>query len=207
MISHNQVDMSDWVNILGLLGLGAVITELARGVMSWFMHKRQWSDEIKKTVIMKKLQVSEDAMACLQSCEGELMQLKMICDVENDIPTSYLEWGRNLEEHMKALYLEIQSKLNRLCTYYDFSELEKKYDIYRKMEELNKDVAELSTYCQHIQEAEMTNGIGKVRIMKGGVHELKDPLMDRLRTSIPVFIQYAEEMQKIVRNEINGYCK
>ena len=199
--------MSDWINILGLLGLGAVITELARGAINWFMHERQWSDEIKKTVIMKKLQVSEDAMACLQSCIDELMQLKMICDIENDIPTNYLEWGRNLQEHMKSLYPEIQSKLNRLCTYYDFSDLETKHDIYRKMEELNKDIAELSLYCQHIHEAEMTNGVRKIRIMEGGTHEIKDPLMDRLRKSIPIIIQYAEDMQKIVRNEINGYCK
>lgn len=199
--------MIDWINILGLLGLGAVITELARGAINWFMHERQWSDEIKKTVIMKKLQVSEDAMTCLQSCIDELMQLKMICDIENDIPTNYLEWGRNLQEHMKSLYPEIQSKLNRLCTYYDFSEMEVKHDIYRKMEELNKDIAELSLYCQHIHEAEMTNGVRKIRIMDGGVHEIKDPLMNRLRKSIPVIIQYAEDMQKIVRNEINGYCK
>lgn len=199
--------MSEWINILGLLGLGAVLTELARGVMSMFMHKRQWSDEIKKTVIEKKLQVSEDAMACLQSAEDELMQLKMICDVESDIPTSYLEWGRNLEEHMKALYPEIQSKLNRLCTYYDFSDLEAKYDIYQKIEELNKDIAELSLYCQHIHESEMINGGKKIRIMAGGVYEMIDPLMVRLRQSIPVIIQYAEEMQKIIRNEINGYCK
>ena len=88
--------MNDYINILGLLGLGVVITELARGIINWFMHKRQWSDEIKKTVIIKKLQVSEDAMACLQSLEDELMQLKMICDVENDIPTIYLEWGAKL---------------------------------------------------------------------------------------------------------------
>ena len=197
--------MTDWINILGLLGLGAVLTELARGVMSMFMHKRQWSDEIKKTVIMKKLQVSEDAMACLQSCEDELMQLNMICDVENDIPTNYLEWGRNLEEHMKALYPEIQTKLNRLCTYYDFSKLEAKYDIYRKMEELNKDIAELSLYCQHIHEGDATNVGKRIRVMSGGVREMKDPLMYRLRKSIPIVLQYAEEMQKIVRNEINEY--
>ena len=53
----------------------------------------------------------------------------------------------------------------------------------------------------------MTNGVRKIRIMDGGVHEIKDPLMNRLRKSIPVIIQYAEDMQKIVRNEINGYCK
>lgn len=199
--------MSEWIGYIGAFGLGAVMTEMVRGAFGWFMHKRQWSDEIKKTVIMKKLQVSEDAMACLQSCEDELMQLKMICDLENDIPTNYLEWGRNLEEHMKALYPEIQSKLNRLCTYYDFSELEAKYDIYRKMEELNKDIAELSLYCQHIYEADMMSGGRKIRVMEGGVHEMKDPLMARLRQSIPEIIKYAEEMQKIVRKEINGYCK
>lgn len=199
--------MQDWINILGLLGLGAVITELARGTINWFMHKRQWSDEIKKTVIMKKLQVSEDAMTCLQSCIDELMPLKMICDIDNDIPTNHLEWGRNLQEHIKALYPEIQSKLNRLCTYYDFSELDAKYEIYRKIDELYKDIAELSLYCQHIHEADMTNGVKKIRITEGGVHEMKNPLMARLRESIPLVIQYAEEMQKIVRNEINGYCK
>ena len=88
--------MSDWLNILGQLGLGALLGIGLKGFIDFLMHKRQWSDEIKKTVIMKKLQVSEDAMACLRSCEDELMQLKMICDVENDIPTNYLEWGAKL---------------------------------------------------------------------------------------------------------------
>ena len=57
--------MNDWINILGLLGLGAVITELARGAINWFMHERQWSDEIKKVVIMKKLQGIEEEDPCL----------------------------------------------------------------------------------------------------------------------------------------------
>lgn len=55
--------------------------------------------------------------------------------------------------------------------------------------------------------AEVTNGVGKVRIMKSGVREMKDPLMERMRKSIPVILQYAEEMQRMVRIEINGYCK
>lgn len=86
--------MGDWMNFIGAFGIGAVATAIAQGLINLFLQKQQWSDEIKKTVILKKLQVSEDAMACLQSIIDELMQLKLICQVEKDIPDNYLEWCR-----------------------------------------------------------------------------------------------------------------
>lgn len=198
--------MSEWIGYIGALGLGAVLADIVRGVINWFMHKRQLSDEIKKSVILKKLQVSEDAMACLQSVIDELMQLKWICQVEKDIPTNYLEWGRNLEEHLKILYPEVQSKLNRLCTYYDFSSLEIQYDIYHKMEEFNKDVAELSLYCQNVHESEMTGGHA-TRVIVGDAIKMKEPIMKRLGESVQVVIDYAEDMQKLVRKEVCEYCR
>ena len=196
--------MNDWINILGLLGLGAVITELARGAINWFMHERQWSDEIKKTVIMKKLQVSEDAMTCLQSCIDELMQLKLICQVEHDVPANYLEWCRNLEEHIKSLYPEVQTKLNRLGTYYDFSAIEKKHEIHRAMESFNKHVAELSIYSQHVHTLE---GAAKpIRVISGGAGDV-EPIMTQLLEDVSAIIDYAEDVQAVIRKDIASYCK
>lgn len=196
--------MSDWINILGLLGLGAVITELARGVMSMFMHKRQWSDEIKKTVIMKKLQVSEDAMANLQSIVDELMQLKLICQVENDIPTAYIEWCRNIEERTKTLYSETQSKLNRLVVYYDLSAIDRKHKIYQVMERFNKHVAEMAIYSQHVLTPEGTSK--PIRVITGGAGEIES-ILKNLSEDVDSMISYAEDIQSVIRKDIGGYSK
>jgi hypothetical protein len=196
--------MVEWMNYIGALGLGAVLADIVRGLINWFMHKRQWSDEIKKTVILKKLQVVEDAMACLQSIVDELMQLKLICKVEHDVPANYLEWCRNLEEHTKVLYPEVKSKLNRLGTYYDFSAIEKKHDIYRVLEGFNQHVAELSIYSQHVHTLE---GAAKpVRIISGGAGEI-EPIMARLLDDVDAIIAYAEGVQTVIRKDIGQYCK
>lgn len=196
--------MAEWLGYIGALGLGAVLADIVRGLINWFMHKRQWSDEIKKTVILKKLQVSEDAMACLQSVVDELMQLKLICQVEKDIPTNYLEWCQNLKEHMKALYPEVQTKLNRIGTYYDFSAIEKKHDLYRVLEGFNKHIAKLSIYSQHVYETE-GNAKG-IRIISKDAGEI-EPIMEQLLKDINAIINYLEDVQAVVRKDIGQYCK
>lgn len=196
--------MPEWINYIGAFGIGAVVTALAQGLINLFLHKRQWSDEIKKTVILKKLQVSEDAMECLQSVVDELMQLKLICQVEKDIPANYLEWCQNLKEHMKVLYPEVQTKLNRLGTYYDFSDIEKKHDIYRVLEGFNKHVAKLSIYSQHVHVAE-GNATG-IRIITKEAGEI-EPIMAQLLEDLNTIISYAEDVQTVIRNDIGKYCK
>lgn len=83
--------MADWMNFIGAFGIGAVVTAIAQGVINLFLQKQQWNDDIKKTVILKKLQVAEDAMACLQMIEDEMLQLKWICQLDEDIPSNYAE--------------------------------------------------------------------------------------------------------------------
>lgn len=196
--------MAEWLGYIGALGLGVVLADIVRGLINWLMHKRQWSDEIKKTVILKKLQVVEDAMACLQSIVDELMQLKLICQVEQDVPANYLEWCQNLKEHTKVLYPEVQTKLNRLGTYYDFSAIEKKYEIHRVMEEFNKHVAELSIYSQHVHTLEGT--AKPIRVISRGAGEI-EPIMAQLLKDLNAIISYAEDVQTIIRNDIGQYCK
>ena len=196
--------MQEWMNYIGAFGIGAVVTAIAQGLINLFLQKQQWSDEIKKTVILKKLQVVEDAMACLQSIVDELMQLKLICQVEHDVPANYLEWCRNLEEHIKSLYPEVQTKLNRLGTYYDFSAIEKKHEIHRAMESFNKHVAELSIYSQHVHTLE---GAAKpIRVISGGAGEI-EPIMAQLLEDANAIIDYAEDVQAVIRKDISSYCK
>ena len=196
--------MAEWMNYIGAFGIGAVVTAIAQGVINLFLQKQQWSNEIKKTVILKKLQVSEDAMACLQSIVDELMQLKLICQDEHEIPANYLEWCRNLEEHMKALYPEVQAKLTRLGTYYDFSAIEKKHDIHRVMEGFSKHVAELSIYSQHVH---VTGGNARAILIKsGGAGEI-EPMLARISADTESIINYAEDVQAAIRKDVGQYCK
>ena len=166
--------MVEWIGYIGTLGLGAVLAVFVQELFKLLLHKRQWSDEIKKTVILKKLQVSEDAMANLQSIVDELMQLKLICQVENDIPTAYIEWCRNIEERTKTLYSETQSKLNRLVVYYDLSAIDRKHKIYQVMERFNKHVAEMAIYSQHVLTPEGTSK--PIRVITGGAGEIESIL-------------------------------
>lgn len=196
--------MVEWIGYIGTLGLGAVLAVFVQELFKLLLHKRQWSDEIKKTVILKKLQVVEDAMACLQSIVDELMQLKLICQVEHDVPANYLEWCRNLEEHIKSLYPEVQTKLNRLGTYYDFSAIEKKHEIHRAMESFNKHVAELSIYSQHVHTLEGT--AKPIRVISEGAGDV-EPIMTQLLEDVSAIIDYAEDVQTVIRKDIASYCK
>ena len=196
--------MEEWIGYIGTLGIGAFLTVLIQEIFKFRLHKRQWSDEIKKTVILKKLQVSEDAMACLQSIIDELMQLKLICQVEKDIPNNYLEWCQNLKEHMKNLYPEVQAKLNRLGTYYDLSAIEKRHDIYCVMERFNKHVAELSIYSQHVLIPEGTAKPVRVITSEAGNIET---IMAQLIEDLNVIIDYAEGVQEVIRKDIGQYCQ
>lgn len=197
--------MAEWIGYIGALGLGAVLADIVRGVINWFMHKRQWSDEIKKTVILKKLQVAEDAMVCLQSIEDELMQLKWICQIDEDIPSNYVEWCQNLQEHIKELYPMVQMKLSKLGVYYDFSDVEKKYDVHRLMEEFNQDVVRFSVYAQSILDFDPTPK-GQIRIYNGEKADIK-PVKERMGKSILVIIEYVEAVQTVIRKDISSYCK
>lgn len=196
--------MTEWLNFIGAFGIGAVVTAIAQGLINLILQKRQWNDEIKKTVILKKLQVAEDAMACLQSVVDELMQLKLICQVEKDMPANYLEWCQNLQERTKTLYPEVQAKWNRLGTYYDFSAIEKKHDIHRVMEVFNKRVAELSVYGQHILVAE--GGAKNIRIKSSGAGEIEQ-IIAQLIEDLNAMIDYSEDVQTLVRKDIVQYCK
>lgn len=196
--------MSGWIGYIGTLGIGAVLTVIIQEFFKLWLHKRLWDDEIKKTVILKKLQVSEDAIVCLQSVIDELLQLKLICQVEKDVPLNYLGWCRNLENHTNALYSEVQAKLNRLGTYCDFSTIEKKHDIHLVMERFNNHVAELSRYSQHLQVAEDT--IEPILIISGDTGKI-EPLMVRIAADVESIISYAEEVQSVVRNDIGQYCR
>ncbi len=196
--------MEEWIGYIGTLGIGAFLTVLIQEIFKFRLHKRQWSDEIKKTVILKKLQVSEDAMACLQSIIDELMQLKLICQVEKDIPDNYLERCQNLKDHMNTLYPEVQAKLNRLGTYYDLSPIEKRHDIYHAMESFNKHVAELSIYSQHVLISEGTTS-KPIRIITGKTGNIKT--MAQLIEDLNAIIDYAEDVQTVIRKDIVKYCK
>ena len=196
--------MVEWIGYIGTLGLGAVLAVFVQELFKLLLHKRQWSDEIKKTVILKKLQVSEDAMANLQSIVDELMQLKLICQVENDIPTAYIEWCRNIEERTKTLYSETQSKLNRLVVYYDLSAIDRKHKIYQVMERFNKHVAEMAIYSQHVLTPEGTSK--PIRVITGGAGEIES-ILKNLSEDVDSMISYAEDIQSVIRKDIGGYSK
>ncbi len=195
--------MAEWLGYIGSLGIGAALTVFIQEIFKLRLHKRQWNDDIKKIVILKKLQVSEDAMACLQSVIDELMQLKLICQIEKDIPDNYLEWCQGLNDHMKALYPEVQAKLNRLGTYYELSAIEKRHDIYRVLESFNKHVAELSEYSQHVL---IPEGAGEpIRVIIGETSDIV-VIMAQLIEDLNAIIVYVEDVQAIIRKDIGQYC-
>ena len=197
--------MAKWIGYIGTLGIGAFLTVLIQEIFKLRLHKRQWNDDIKKTVILKKLQVAEDAMACLQMIEDEMLQLKWICQLDEDIPSNYVEWCQDLQEHIKELNPMIQTKLSRLGVYYDFSELDKKYDVHRLLEEFNQYIVEFSIYAQSIMDFEPTTK-GQIRLYNGEKIDIK-PVKKRMEKAILLLIDYAEAMQSFIRKDISSYCK
>lgn len=198
--------MNAILDYIGTLGIGALLTVIVQGVINYFMHRRKWSDEISKPVIVEKLHVLRDVMISLQNFRNELFKIQMACPKETNKYEKNIEYCKDMIEQVKPIFTDVHAKLNDWNVYYDLNTINFKYDILQHLECLLKDVEVISSYYQSVTISGEPSDKNRIIVQFGDKKDITSNI-DRLHTTIFSIIEYLEEIQMIIRKDINEYCK
>lgn len=198
--------MNAILDYIGTLGIGALLTVIVQGVINYFMHRRKWSNEISKPVIMEKLHVLRDVMISLQEFRNELITIQMACPKETNKYEKNIEYCKDMIEYVKPIFIDVHAKLNNCNIYYDLNTINSKYDILQHLECLLKDVEVISSYYQSVTISGEPSDKNRFIVQFGDKKDITSNI-DRLHITISSIIEYLEEIQMIIRKDINEYCK
>ena len=198
--------MNAILDYIGTLGIGALLTVIVQGVINYFMHRRKWSDEISKPVIVEKLHVLRDVMISLQDFRNELMKIQLACTQETEDFEKDVEYCQNMTELIKPIQAAVHVKLYEWNVYYDLNSINAKYNILQYFECFSKDLEIISSYYRSITISGEPSDKNRVVIQFGDKVDITANI-DRLHATILSIIEYLEEIQMIIRKDINEYCK
>ena len=193
------------LNYISTLGLGALLTVIVKGIIDYIMHKRQWSDEISKPIVMEKLHVLRDVMITLQNFQNELKTLQMFCQLGADKSDAHVEYCRNVADKMKEFLVGVHSKLNDWSVYYDLSAIDTKFDVYQQWEWFMEDLTVISSYYESVTFCGEPSDVNQFVVQFGDKKDIASNIQ-RLHVSILNIEAYVQEIQAITRKNINEYC-
>ena len=109
--------------------LGSLITIILQAIISVFMERTKHKRELKLKVFERKTEVVEKAMSWLQECCDTYRMLQMSLRAYDEKRNPY-HCNGILSSVAKSdkLFRESESRFNSLYLYYDFSDIEKKYN-------------------------------------------------------------------------------
>lgn len=185
--------------------LGSLITIILQAIISVFMERTKHKRELKLKVFERKTEVVEKAMSWLQECCDTYRMLQMSLRAYDEKRNPY-HCNGILSSVAKSdkLFRESESRFNSLYLYYDFSDIEKKYNANESMIVIHKlfsIVSEITQIETGIQDRELM-----LRFAKTLNNERIDTFhlfADALDSQISINM---EIMQRL-RDEYKGYLK
>ncbi|MDY3062841.1 MAG: hypothetical protein SOW56_02280 [Bacteroidaceae bacterium] len=139
--------------------LGSLITIILQAIISVFMERTKHKRELKLKVFERKTEVVEKAMSWLQECCDTYRMLQMSLRAYDEKRNPY-HCNGILSSVAKSdkLFRESESRFNSLYLYYDFSDIEKKYNANESMIVIHKlfsIVSEITQIEANIQDREL----------------------------------------------------
>ena len=192
----------EWLQLISLLGLGSVLTVIVQSIVNSIGNKNKWKRDIAKVVIIKQIEASENAVKYLQTLEDALYSIRMACSKEHLMNTSSITLLQNAKDTFLNILPSMQTNLAAIGMYYDFKDVDRKYDIYKVLDNLQYEVSKISTYYSHTT---MDDSSGIVIIVSNNV-KIDDVIIEFGKTT-DIMIHYIEEIQWVIRDTITGFCR
>lgn len=133
--------------------IGSTITLLLTAIFDFLKEKYRAKIEMKKLVFQRKTDAVERAISWYQSAIDCYRMMQAACDAMEETynPTTYNRLIMSFAQASK-LYDDTGKILNPIYLYYNFSDIEKKYDIQHSWEYINFAIKELGKLDQQILE-------------------------------------------------------
>ena len=133
--------------------IGSTITLFLTAIIDFIKEKYRTKIEMQKLVFQRKTDAVERAISWYQSAIDCYRMMQAACDAMEETynPTTYNRLIMSFAQASK-LYDDTGKILNPIYLYYNFSDIEKKYDIQHSWEYINFAIKELGKLDQQILE-------------------------------------------------------
>ena len=133
--------------------IGSTITLLLTAIIDFIKEKYRTKIEMQKLVFQRKTDAVERAISWYQEAIDCYRMMQTACDAleEEYNPTTYNRLEASFAQASR-LYENTSKVLNPIYLYYNFSDIENKYDIQHSLEYINFAVKELGRIDQSILE-------------------------------------------------------
>ena len=133
--------------------IGSTITLFLTAIIDFIKEKYRTKIEMQKLVFQRKTDAVESAISWYQEAIDCYRMMQTACDaLENEYnPTTYNRLVASFAQASR-LYENTSKVLNPIYLYYNFSDIENKYDIQHSLEYINFAVKELGRIDQSILE-------------------------------------------------------
>ncbi len=185
--------------------IGSLITIVIQGIINAISERSRHKRELRSLVFQRKIEVVEKAMSWYQ----ETLDMYYIFQValreyDKDCNLGTVHKLQVSLEKSNKLYQETESRLNAIYLYYDFSDIEKKYNGRESMEVMNKAFALLHKIgydMANIQSSDFSERLCDE--LQGHRVEVSHLLADAIDNQIAIIA----EIQLRLRSEYKEYIK
>ena len=131
--------------------IGSTITLFLTAIIDFIKEKYRTKIEMQKLVFQRKTDAVESAISWYQEAIDCYRMMQTACDaLENEYnPTTYNRLVASLAQAGR-LYENTSKVLNPIYLYYNFSDIESKYDIQYSLEYINFTIKELGKLDQQV---------------------------------------------------------
>jgi len=192
----------DLLQFISVLGLGSLLTVIVRSIFNAIGSKQNWKRNIAKVIILKQIEASENAVKYLQTLEDALYGVKLACANRHKLTESSLILLQNANDTFGKELPSMQTNMAVMGMYYDFKSVDAKYDIYAELDKFQYEVSKISAHYCHV----IADDSSEMTIEMGDNIKIDDVLVNIAKTTSTI-IQYIEEIQKVIRDSINGLYK
>lgn len=124
--------------------IGSLITIVAKALIDFALERNRNIRDLKKQVFQRKTDAVEKAMSWYQEALDCYSMLQIACDeIDKSGNSTTLKKLYTSASKANKLFKESEIRLNQIYLYYDFSEIEAKFNGYNSMQYINYGVSEL----------------------------------------------------------------
>lgn len=170
---------------------GSLLTVIIESIIKAISARKEWKREITRTVVLRKLNVFEAALAEINDTINTFSGLRLLCNMNlNGQAEASLELVPSLQKASERMSsFERESKLIALEVYFDFSDLNNKFQ----------------TTEETIKMAKAKQTLDKVIASQPINEEMLFQTLKQIESSTQHLIEYFTAVKKLVQQSVQKY--
>lgn len=181
--------------------IGSVVTLFITAILDIIKELYKTRLELRKLFFQRKIDIVEKGISWLQESIDCLKMMQTACnDIIQDKNLNACDKLIESSLHANKLYQDSNIRLNQIYLYYDFSDIERKYNLMESYAKVNECIKDITTLNQKLtkstspNELEENSNIQEKVILK--FRELSYTIENQINTRAEIIIRLREDYKK-----------